>query len=385
MVRPVLALLITSALSASCAPGELPPLPAPRGGVMAAPGPAVMPGSVASGALADSAGERAGRVALAEAVPAQLPLQEAFFLAPEQASAVAWSLHLRAGQALDVEVLPANAGPVPVLELLQATGLEAHRLVAGGRLSALQFEAPATGTYVLRARDERGRGGGYRLVVRSPRALAFPVAGRDAGAIRGDFGDRRAGGRRDHDGVDIFAPRGTPVLAAGNAVVARVETDRTGGRVIWAFDEARNLSYFYAHLERQLVKRGATIGAGDTIGTVGNTGNARGSSPHLHFGLYRPGMVPVDPAPFLAAAAGAEPELPSDSAVAGLGSWARTRTGAVRLRAAPDRLAPVRSELGEGTVVRLVGAVKEWRHIRLADGTAGFVANWLLAPLAGSF
>ena len=108
-------------------------------------------------------------------------------------------------------------------------------------------------------------------------------------------------------------------------------------------------------------------------------------STNSHFGIYRPGTVPTDPTPFLAGAAGALPGLPSDSAVAGLGSWARTRTDAVPLRAAPERSAPVVSQLGQGTVVRLVGAVQEWRRIRLADGTAGFVANWVLEPLAGSY
>ena len=387
MPRPTLAVPIPFVLLLSCTPGELPPPPVPRGDVAAVRALSAQPQALAALDPADSAWERAGGAALAAARPVTLPLREAVYLPPDQPAVLAWSFPLRRGQVLAIEAETMDEESVPVLELLQADGSGEYRRVAGGgrALSSLEFEVPQTGEYALRVRGEPGRGGRFVLSVRAPRALAFPVAGRDAGAIRGSFGDGRDGGRRDHDGIDIFAPRGTPVLAAASAVVSRVETDRTGGRVIWAWDEVRALSYFYAHLERQLVRRGAPIAAGDTIGTVGNSGNARGSSPHLHFGIYRPGTVPIDPAPFLAGAAGELPDSPRDSAVAGLGNWARTRTDAVRLRASPERNASIVSQLEQGTVVRLVGAVQEWRRVRLADGTAGFVANWLLEPLAGSY
>ena len=387
MKRPTAAVLLALALSLACARGEFPPLAAAGARVAPPRAAATTVPVLVPGVTADTAGERAGRDALTSAAPSGVPLLEALYLPSAPSSARAWRLTLSSGQLLDIQLEPIGDAVAPaILDVLEHVPPDDYRLVAGGRagLSNLIFEAPRSGSYVLRVRSGVGRGGRYRLAVLASQGIVFPVAGCDASAIRGSYGDARAGGSRDHDGVDIFAPAGTPVVAAANAVVSRVETSGTGGRVIWAVDSVRNLSYFYAHLQRQLVRRGARIAAGDTVGTVGNSGNARGSSPHLHFGVYLPGTVPIDPAPLLAAPAAGEPTLPSDSAEAGLGGWARTRVAAVRLRSAPDRAAAVVSELGEGTIVQLVGVVKEWRRIRLADGSAGFVANWLLAPLAGT-
>jgi peptidoglycan LD-endopeptidase LytH len=72
-----------------------------------------------------------------------------------------------------------------------------------------------------------------------------------------------------------------------------------GGYVVWQDDPVRNVSYYYAHLRSQSVQPGQHINAGDEIGTVGNTGNARTTPSHLHFAVYKPGRVAIDPVPFL--------------------------------------------------------------------------------------
>jgi peptidoglycan LD-endopeptidase LytH len=114
------------------------------------------------------------------------------------------------------------------------------------------------------------------------------------------FGDPRDGGRRRHEGVDIFAKRGTPVLSASSGVVTRVGEGGLGGRVVWVWDPARSLLLYYAHLQEQLVSTGTRVRAGEPIGTVGNTGNARTTPPHLHFGIYRRGAGAIDPEAFIA-------------------------------------------------------------------------------------
>lgn len=147
--------------------------------------------------------------------------------------------------------------------------------------------------------DEAFRSLGARARTRTD-VLSFPVAMPGA-AIASVFGDPRDGGAREHHGVDIFAPRGTPVVAAGDGRVTDVRNTPVGGLVIWMEDFDRGLIYYYAHLEEQYVRRGQIISAGDTIGAVGNSGNARGVNPHLHFGVYLPGTIAVDPAPMLGA------------------------------------------------------------------------------------
>ena len=102
------------------------------------------------------------------------------------------------------------------------------------------------------------------------------------------FGAERDGGQREHHGIDILAPRGAPVLSAGDGVVSSVAVTDIGGKVVWVLDPARDLSLYYAHLDSQGVSPGTRVRAGDALGTVGNTGNARTTVPHLHFGIYRP-------------------------------------------------------------------------------------------------
>src|SRR5690606_11079602 len=121
------------------------------------------------------------------------------------------------------------------------------------------------------------------VVVNGGVSLEFPVAGggkRDIGSV---FGDPRDGGARSHEVVDIFAPRGTPVLAAADGFIRQARNTPTGGLVIWQSDASSDLTYYYAHLDELHAREGTYVRAGETIGTVGNTGNARGVRPHLHF------------------------------------------------------------------------------------------------------
>lgn len=128
--------------------------------------------------------------------------------------------------------------------------------------------------------------------------LIMPVDGVTLGQIADTWGAPRWD--RSHEGVDIFAPRGTPVLAATDGVILSVRHTPIGGKVIWMRPDGEDVELYYAHLDRQDVRPGERVRAGDQIGLVGNTGNARGTSPHLHFGVYRNGgRVAINPEPWL--------------------------------------------------------------------------------------
>ena len=148
-------------------------------------------------------------------------------------------------------------------------------------------------TYILRLQPELLSSGEYTLSISVGPSLAFPVAGHK-GNIASVWGDDRDAGARRHEGIDIFAPRGTPVVAAADGVTARVGDNNLGGKVIFLRPKGKNVSLYYAHLDSQLVTSGQRVSAGDTIGLVGNTGNARTTPPHLHFGIYAAGGA-IDP------------------------------------------------------------------------------------------
>lgn len=123
----------------------------------------------------------------------------------------------------------------------------------------------------------------------------FPVAGDSVNA--NDFGYERAG-RGGHQGVDIFASEGTPLVAV-DAGTVRFGTDPLGGNVANLFSDDGN-HYYYAHLS---AFEGANrrVAAGEVIGFVGTTGNARGTRAHVHFEVHpcKTGRCAVDPSPII--------------------------------------------------------------------------------------
>ncbi len=120
----------------------------------------------------------------------------------------------------------------------------------------------------------------------APTSLPVPVEGVAARRIADTWGAARSGGR-SHEGVDIFAPRGTPVTSSTRGVVSQVADRGLGGKQVWVIGPGGERHY-YAHLDAFApgLARFDRVEAGALLGFVGDTGNARGTSPHLHYGIY---------------------------------------------------------------------------------------------------
>ena len=131
-----------------------------------------------------------------------------------------------------------------------------------------------------------------------PTALAVPVEGVRAARIAGTFGAPR-GRDRTHQGVDIFAPRGTAVRSTTRGIVASVREGGLGGRQVWVLGPGGERHY-YAHLDDWApgLERSSIVQPGDALGVVGDSGNARGTPPHLHYGIYGK-QGAYDPLPLL--------------------------------------------------------------------------------------
>jgi len=117
-------------------------------------------------------------------------------------------------------------------------------------------------------------------------ALPVPVQGVRARQIADTFGAPR-GSDRTHQGVDIFAKRGTPIVSATRGIVVSIRDGGLGGKQVWVLGPGRERHY-YAHLDDWAtdLSDGQVVQPGDVLGFVGTTGNARGTPPHLHYGVY---------------------------------------------------------------------------------------------------
>ena len=165
-----------------------------------------------------------------------------------------------------------------------------------------QPEAPTpTGTEVVTADD-------LALLTRQ---ISMPLDGVDPTTLRSNFDERRGGGARQHQALDIMAPRGTPVRSAAKGRVLALFTSANGGLMVYAADSSERWVLMYAHLDQYA--RGLTdttrLERGQIIGYVGSTGNASPSAPHLHFAIARSADVnrwsrgrPIDPLPVLVSA-----------------------------------------------------------------------------------
>jgi len=146
---------------------------------------------------------------------------------------------------------------------------------------------------------ERALYTGRLIAMPAPESLAIPVEGVRRRDLRDTWHGARSEGRK-HEGIDIFARRGTPVKSSTEGIVLRVGTNRLGGLVVWVMGPGGQRHY-YAHLERTAaVEAGLRIEAGHVLGYVGNSGNAAGTPPHLHYGVYETGGA-INPYPMLKA------------------------------------------------------------------------------------
>jgi peptidoglycan LD-endopeptidase LytH len=205
-------------------------------------------------------------------------------------------------------------------------------------------------------------------------ALVFPVAGRGHGDVVGHFLDLRDGGRRLHHGVDIAAPAGNPVRAVGNGTIERVETTPLGGLTIRLVEDRTGHVHYYAHLAAAFVAPGQRVVAGQTIGGVGNTGNARNTPPHLHYAVFRGNDI-LDPIKVLRPAV-----LPfaADVPAELLGSRARVRFDGAALRDVPTPFGPAMS-LGLDQPVAVLAETGGYLRVRV-DDKQGYLAAWVVGP-----
>lgn len=130
------------------------------------------------------------------------------------------------------------------------------------------------------------------------RKLAMPVKGVSKIQVANTWHAPR-GDDRLHEGQDIFAPKGAPVLSATSGYIVNIGENNLGGQTVSVIG-AGGRTYYYAHLDSYAphIEEGDYVTTRTVLGYVGTTGNAAGTPPHLHFGVYAPTGA-LDPLPLL--------------------------------------------------------------------------------------
>jgi murein DD-endopeptidase MepM/ murein hydrolase activator NlpD len=139
-----------------------------------------------------------------------------------------------------------------------------------------------------------------QLYTKDPdKKLAMPLQDVSTKQITNTWHAPRDGGRL-HEGQDIFAPRGTPVLSASDGYVVNIGENSLGGQTVSVIGAGGRV-YYYAHLEAYAphLAEGDYVTPQTILGYVGTTGNAAGTPPHLHFGVYESTRGAMDPLPLL--------------------------------------------------------------------------------------
>jgi len=119
-------------------------------------------------------------------------------------------------------------------------------------------------------------------------ALRIPVMNVRASDLSDTFlQEREEDGGQLHEALDIMAPEGTSVVAAGPGTVAKLHRSAAGGNSIYVRSQDKQTIHFYAHLDEYAegLREGQRVRRGQRLGTVGSTGNASPERPHLHFAV----------------------------------------------------------------------------------------------------
>ena len=316
---------------------------------------------------------RVGKLVLNDSLFSLAPYQERFYLS-DSVPAQAIRLKIPEGRKLVITPLRANDDTSKLF-------LELYKIKSNGKPQRIDFlndnhqsltYTNQTGdTLLLRLQTGLNQQLTVSVSLTTLPGLAFPVARHNMSDVISFWGAERDRGIRSHEGIDIKAKRGTPVVASESGYVTQVGTNNLGGKIVFLSPSDSPYSLYYAHLDSQLVSVGARVVQGDTLGLVGNTGNAVTTSPHLHFGIYTRGSGAVNPLPFIDDRKEKIPGLPETSKW--LGDSVRVRKK-VNLFASAQFLASEQiGSLTQNTMVRIIGEMSKGYRIMLQDGTKGYI------------
>ena len=255
----------------------------------------------------------ASKKALETAQAIQLPYRQNGFFHADRPRSLGLKFHARRGERLTFTMNKKNSSNFAIYSDLFKANETSGSPVLSADTSLLQFyyDVAESADYILRLQPQLFQSGEYSLSISIGPSLDFPVSYMKAN-VGSYWGDSRDGGKRNHEGIDIFAPRYSAAIAAADGYIVGVKQEGIGGKTVWLRPQGQNYTLYYAHLDKQLVSEGQFVKKGETVGLVGNTGNAKHTASHLHFGVYT-STGAIDPLPFVNKNIRSVPEIESKS------------------------------------------------------------------------
>jgi murein DD-endopeptidase MepM/ murein hydrolase activator NlpD/SH3-like domain-containing protein len=299
-----------------------------------------------------------------------IPYRESGFFAAEIPQAVCVRFKPKRGQKVTIHINIRSAQTLFFAELWRVPeeGKEPKLLAVADSTLTIIYEQERDRELMLHLQSELLVSVSFTLTIVADPSLAFPVPGNDGTKVGSFWGDARDAGKRSHEGIDIFDTFRTPVIAASDGIVTRVNENRLGGKTVWLNPAGKSYMLYYAHLDSQIAKPLQQVNKGDTLGLMGNTGNAKHTPTHLHFGIYANGAV--DPLPFVQQVSKIPDPVKGDTALFNKTARVSVKTGLLQ---SPGKKTIISGMLQPQTLLMINGASGSYYRVRLPDGTSGFV------------
>ncbi len=307
-----------------------------------------------------------------------LPYSESGIFSEENFNVYSYNIQLKEGERIVVQVEKQLDSASVFIDFFHAKNdsLKTYKLIksAENKSTSLSFEIDKSGFYKVIVQPEMKRMIPFILKIYTQPMYFFPVSGGHNKNVQSFWADPRDAGSRSHEGVDIFADRGTPVVAVSDGRISSTGERGLGGKQVWLRDGLFGKSVYYAHLDSIGVYKGQKVKMGDTLGFVGNTGNAKTTAPHLHFGIYRK-SGPVNPFPYIKMT-----ELQEVKDTTHIIKAIVSRNNS-ELRKGPADVFEQFLKLKKNDTLFVLGKNQNWFHVQTSHNIKGFVNQSVIKDL----
>jgi murein DD-endopeptidase MepM/ murein hydrolase activator NlpD len=310
---------------------------------------------------------------LTQPLVVSLPYKETGYFPAEEPRAAGYIFNAKRGEKLIVTINKTPLNESILFTELWKPAEERKKLqllaIADTNTNVLDHEVNSDGRYLLRIQPELLRSVEYTLTITTAPSLAFPVRESDKSNVISLWGTARDAGGRKHEGIDIGAKFRTPVVAVADGYVTSVSENNLGGKIIFLRPSGKDYNLYYAHLDSQIVLQGQDVKTGEILGLIGNTGNAKSTVPHLHFGVYTSSGA-IDPFPFIN---NKRPlPRPVTASPKEINGYMSTRAPSI-IYDIPAATGRVLLRTGKGNAMRILAATDNWYKVLLPDNQEGFI------------